>query len=348
MHSRPPSATAISARSPLVVGVVRGKREESTHRIHAVIARDDGSLVAWHGDPQRPTFPRSAVKAIQALALLESGAADRFGFTPAELALACSSHAGTPLHVETARSMLDKAGLEPGSLECGAHWPLEEASARALARVADEPSPLHNNCSGKHAGFLAVARHLGLDTTGYVAPDHPVQRHVTAALAEVCGVPLSAANRAIDGCSIPTYAIPLANLATGFARIGTGTSLSAGRQAASLRLRQAVADNPLLIAGPGRFDSRVTATCGPRVFLKSGAEGVLCAAIPQAGLGIALKVEDGALRGSEGAMAELLLKMLPAPTAEERALLDELRLPPMKNWQGTNVGFLGMTVASGP
>ena len=331
----------------MTVGVVRGKHAESTHQIHAVIARDDGSLVASYGDPQRQTFPRSAVKSIQALALLESGAADRFGFTPAELALACSSHAGTPLHVETARSMLDKAGFEPEALECGAHWPLEEGSARALARVADEPSPLHNNCSGKHAGFLAVARHLGLDPAGYVAPDHPVQQRVTATVAEVCGVPLSAANRATDGCSIPTYKIPLASLATGFARIGTGASLPAARQAAFERLRRAVTDNPLLIAGPGRFDSRVTATCGPRVFLKSGAEGVLCAAIPEAGLGIALKAEDGALRGSEVAMAELLLKLLPSPTAEERALLDELRLPHLKNWAGTNVGHLGMTVASG-
>jgi L-asparaginase II len=334
-------------RPPITVGVVRGKHAESTHAIHAVIARDDGSLVAWHGDPQRQTFPRSAVKSIQALALLESGAADRFGFTPTELALTCSSHAGTPLHEETARSMLAKAGLEPEALECGAHWPLDEPSARALARLGAEPGPLHNNCSGKHAGFLAVARHLGLDPTGYVSPDHPVQKRVTATLAEVCGVPLSAANRATDGCSIPTYKIPLASLATGFARIGTGRSLSANRQAAFERLRRAVAENPLLIAGPGRFDSRVAATCGTRVFLKSGAEGVLCAAIPAAGLGIALKAEDGALRGSEVAMAELLLKMLPAPTPEERALLNELRLPPLKNWRGTNVGHLGMTVASG-
>ena len=332
-------------RPPMTVGVVRGKHAESTHRVHAVIARDDGSLVAWHGDPQRRTFPRSTVKAIQALVLIESGAADRFGFTPAEFALACSSHAGTPLHVETARSMLTKAGLEPEALECGAHWPLEEESARALARVADEPSPLHNNCSGKHSGFLAVARHLGLDPAGYVAPDHPVQQRVTAALAEVCGVPLSAANRGTDGCSIPTYKIPLASLATGFARIGTGGGVAAGRREAFERLRWAVADNPLLLAGPGRFDSRVTATCGPRVFLKSGAEGVLCAAIPAAGLGIALKTEDGALRASEVAMAELLLKLLPDPTTEERALLDELRLPHLKNWAGTNVGHLGVAVA---
>lgn len=327
--------------------MLRGKQTESSHRIHAVIGRDDGSLVAWYGDPQRPTFPRSAVKSIQAIALLESGAADRFGFTPAELALACSSHSGTPLHVETARNMLAKAGLEPGALECGAHWPLEEASARALARSGAEPSALHNNCSGKHAGFLAVARHLGLDPTGYVAPDHRVQRLVTATLAEVFGMPLSAANRGTDGCSIPTYAVPLASLATAFARIGTGGQLSTSKHVACERLRRAVADHPLLVAGAGRFDTRVTVGFGTRIFLKSGAEGVLGAAIPEAGLGIALKTEDGSPRASEVAMAALLLAYLPAPTADERALLDDLRTPPVNNWRGQTVGGLAMHAESG-
>jgi L-asparaginase II len=346
MRSHPMPAAAVQGRPPLEVGVIRGKETESTHAIHAVIGRDDGSLVAWHGDPQRPTFPRSAVKSIQALSLLESGAADRFGFTPAELALACSSHSGTPLHVETARNMLTKAGLDPGALECGAHWPLDESSARALARSGAEPSALHNNCSGKHAGFLAVARHLGLDPTGYVGPDHPVQRLVTATLAEVLGVPLSARNRGTDGCSIPTYAVPLASLATAFARIGTGGQLSTSRHAACERLRRAVADHPLLIAGAGRFDTRVTAGCGRRVFLKSGAEGVLAAAVPEAGLGIALKTEDGSLRASEVAMAALLIEFLPAPTADERDLLSDLRVPPLKNWRGETVGWLAMKVTT--
>ena len=322
----------------LTVVVGRGAIPESFHAVHAVIARDDGSLVAYHGDPRRPTFPRSAVKSIQALPLLESGAADRFGFTSAELALACSSHSGTPLHVETARGMLAKADIDPDSLECGTHWPLDEASGRSLARAGFEPSVLHNNCSGKHSGFLATARHLGLDMAGYVEADHPLQARVTEAIAEVLGVPLSAANRGIDGCSIPTYCVPLDRLATAFARIGTGAFLRAGRSEAFGRLRGAVAANPLLIAGPGRFDSRVTATCGGRVFLKSGAEGVLCAAIPAAGLGIALKAEDGALRGVEMVMAAILLQYLPSPSPDERTLLEELRSPIVKNWRGTVVG----------
>ena len=331
---------------PLLVAAIRGKNEESTHLVHAVVARDDGSLVAAYGDPARKTFPRSAVKSIQALVLVESGAADAFGFTPAELALACSSHCGSPLHADTARGMLAKAGLDPAALECGAHWPSDDACARALARTA-EPTALHNNCSGKHAGFLAAARHLGIPTAGYVATDHPLQARVTAALAEVTGVRFSAADRGTDGCSIPTWRIPLSNLATAFARIGTGRGLPAGRGETFARLRAAVAANPLLLAGEGRFDTRVTEACGPRVFVKSGAEGVVCASVPAAGIGIALKAEDGALRAAEVAMAEMLLRHLPAPTPDERALLCDLHAPSLKNWNGTQVGFLAMRV-TGP
>lgn len=328
---------------PLFVAAIRGKHEESTHLVHAVVARDDGSVVAAHGDPARRRFPRSAVKAIQALVLVESGAADAFGFTPAELALACSSHTGSPLHADTARGMLAKAGLDPAALECGMHWPSDDACARALARVA-EPTALHNNCSGKHAGFLAAARHLGIPIAGYVSPDHPLQKRVTQALAEVTGSRFTAVDRATDGCAIPTWAIPLSDLATAFARIGTGRGLPAGRSAAFSRLRAAVAAHPLLLAGHGRFDTRVTEAFGARVFVKSGAEGVLCASLPEAGIGIAIKAEDGALRAAEVAMAELLLRHLPSISAEERALLCDLHAPALKNWNGTQVGFLAMQV----
>ena len=337
------TASAAIVSAPLIIGAIRGKHEESTHLVHAVVARDDGSLAAVHGDSGRKTFPRSAVKAIQALVLVESGAADAFGFTPAELALACSSHVGSPLHAETARGMLAKAGLDASALECGTHWPSDDACARALAGSA-EPSALHNNCSGKHAGFLAAARHLGIPTEGYVAADHPLQARVTEALAEVTGVRLSSADRATDGCSIPTYALPLGNLATAFARIGTGVGLPGARAEAFARLRAAVAAHPLLLAGQGRFDTRLTETCGARVFVKSGAEGVLCASVPSAGIGIAIKAEDGALRAAEVAMAEMLLRHLPSPTPEERALLDDLHAPALTNWNGTRVGFLAMKV----
>ena len=335
---------ATEASAPLVVAAIRGKHEESTHLVHAMVARDDGTLVAAHGDPGRRTFPRSAVKAIQALVLVESGAADAFGFTPAELALACSSHSGTPLHVDTARSMLAKAGLDAGALECGTHWPIDEPSARQLARDGGAPCPLHNNCSGKHAGFLAAARHLGIPTGGYVAADHPLQERVTGTLSDLVGCRLSAADRATDGCSIPTHAVPLARLAVAFARVGTGSGLPADRAGALARLRAAAASHPRLIAGPGRFDTRVMEACGERVFVKSGAEGVLCAALPDAGIGIAVKAEDGAHRAAEVAMADLLLRHLPSPSAEERTSLGDLHAPALSNWNGAMVGFLAVRV----
>ncbi len=330
-----------TATRPLEVVVHRGALEESCHRVHAVVAAADGGLVAAHGVAGRPTFARSAVKAIQALALVETGAADRFGFGPDHLALACSSHSGTPLHVATAAAMLAAAGLDEAALACGAHWPLHDPSARELARGSATPTALHNNCSGKHAGFLAVARHLGLPVAGYETPDHPVQQRVATALADLTGVALAATDRAIDGCSVPTFAVPLDRLAVAFARLGTGEGLSADRAGAAARLRAAVAAHPLLVAGPGRFDTRVIEAWGGRVFVKSGAEGVLCAALPEAGLGIAVKAEDGAQRASEVALASLLRAHLPGLSSADHALLADLAAPTVSNWRGIVTGGLG-------
>jgi len=331
-----------TATPPLDVVVRRGAVIESRHVVHAVVATSDGGIVVAHGHPDRPIFARSAVKAIQALALVETGAADRFGFGPEALALACSSHSGTPLHVATAAAMLAALGLDEAALACGPHWPLHDASARDLARHAASPSALHNNCSGKHAGFLAVARHLGLPVAGYEAPDHPVQQRVAAALADLTAIPLTAADRAIDGCSVPTFAIPLDRLAVAFARLGTGAGLPAERAHAAARLRAAVASHPLLVAGPGRFDTRVIEACGARAFVKTGAEGVLCAALPDAGLGVAVKADDGAHRASEVAMAHLLRAFLADLPGAADAVLADLAAPAISNWRGIVTGGIAV------
>lgn len=335
-----PRPAVVSTRLPLEVVVRRGNRAESSHLVHAVVADADGRPVACHGDPRRPTFARSAVKAIQALPLVETGAADRFGADTAELAIVCASHSGMRLHVDVVASLLAKLGLDEHALACGAHWPLHEPSGRDLAARGTVPCPLHNNCSGKHAGFLAVARHLGHPVVGYLDQEHPVQRLVTTALAETTGGGFSAADRATDGCSAPTVALPLERLAMAFARLGTGARMSRDRAAAAARLRGAVAAHPLLVAGPGRFDTRLIEAFGQRAFVKSGAEGVLCAAIPGTGVGIAVKAEDGAGRASEVALASLLLAHVPDLSAGERALLEELRSPALVNWVGTRVGDL--------
>ena len=243
---------------------MRGSAIESVHAGALAVVDADGALVASLGDIERPIFPRSAVKVLQALPLVASGAADRLGLTEDELALACASHGGEAVHAETAARMLAKAGLDVGSLECGAHWPYNEGAMRALAAAGREPTALNNNCSGKHAGFLclACALHGGQPdlrqyARGYVRPDHPVMREVGAALQAATGVDLASMPVGTDGCSIPTYAVPLRHLAHAFARVGTGVGLSPAHAQAARRLRAAVAAAPYMVAGGGRFDTRV-------------------------------------------------------------------------------------------
>ena len=333
--------------NPELVEVLRGGNVESFHRGAIAIVETDGTLRTAIGDIDRPVFPRSAVKVLQALPLVASGAADALGLLDAELALACASHGGEPLHAETAAAMLAKAGLDAGSLECGAHWPYHEPSMRALAAAGREPGPLHNNCSGKHAGFLCLACQLagpGVDlrqfVRGYVAPDHPVMREVTAAIEAATGAPLAAAPRGTDGCSIPTYAIPLRALALAFARVGSGVGLAPDHVRAAQRLRRAVAREPLLVAGHGRLDTRVMERLGERVFMKVGAEGMYCAALPQVGLGVAIKIDDGNnARAAEVAIAAVIEAHVALDDAE-RDFMRASSAPLLRNWRGIEVGAL--------
>ena len=305
--------------NPVLVEVTRDPRVESRHRAAIAVVDAAGRRRAAIGDVDEPIFPRSAVKALQALVLVESGAADRYGFGDAELALACAAHAGDPRHVETAARMLAAVGRGEADLECGPQWPLDREAANALVRAGEQPTALHNNCSGKHAGFIAAARHLGFDTKGYIAPDHPVQRQVTAVLAAMTGADLGPHVRGVDGCSIPAYAIPLANLAQAFARFVTGEGLSSSRNRAAITLRSACAKQPHMIAGKGRFCTMTTAQFGERVFVKVGGEGVFCAGFPDLGLGVALKCDDGAKRAAEAMMSAVTAAFVAMPGATRRA-----------------------------
>ena len=313
--------------------VLRGDRIESRHTGAFAVADPNGALVMSGGDSDRAIFPRSAIKALQALPLVASGAAERLGLTSAELALTCASHAGTPAHTETATRMLARVGRDATCLECGTHWPSSSTAARALAASGVEPSALHNNCSGKHAGFICAAIAAGRDPAGYVSPDHPTMRDVTASVAAVTGAALDRQVPATDGCSIPAYQIPLRALATGFARLGAARGLPAGFAAAADCLRQAVAANPDMLAGAGRFDTEVTSALGGAVFVKVGAEGVYCAALPGQGLGLALKCDDGNARAAEVAAASLIRQLVGA-----QEVLDRLAGPVLRNWNGIEVG----------
>jgi L-asparaginase II len=319
--------------NPVLVEVTRGPLVESRHRGAVAVVDAGGAVVLALGDIDAPVFPRSAVKALQALPLVESGAADRLGLGEAELALACASHSGEPVHVATAAAMLAKAGRDGGVLECGAHWPYEPAAARALAAEGGTPSALHNNCSGKHSGFVCLARARGEDPAGYIRPDHPTMRQVTAAVAEMTGCTLGERNRGTDGCSIPTYAVPLRALALAFARFATGQGLAPDRAAAAARLRAAVAAHPFMVGGTGRFDTELMEALGARVFAKGGAEGVHCAALPELGLGMAIKCDDGAGRASDLLTAALVARFL-----GEDAVPQTLLHPVLRNWNGIEVG----------
>ncbi len=321
---------------PVLVEVTRGARIESRHAGAAVVVDGQGSVVFSAGDVDQAVYPRSAVKALLALPLVETGAADRLGLTDAELALACSSHSGEIIHTEAAAAMLHKAGRDAACLECGAHWPSYDRAARALAASGQEPSALHNNCSGKHSGFICLACDSGTDPTGYISPDHPTMQAVTAALAETTGAVLDARNRATDGCSIPTYAIKLTSLALAFARFGTGLGFHADRAAAAKRLRAAVAGNPMMVAGTNRFDTKLMTALGARVFSKTGAEGVFCVALPELGLGLAVKCDDGAGRAAEVATAALIARLLP----DTEATIADMIRPVLHNWNGIEVGGL--------
>jgi L-asparaginase II len=323
--------------NPVLVEVTRGARVESRHRGAAAVVDADGGLVFAVGDVDQPIHPRSAVKALQALPLVESGAADRLGLTDAEIALACSSHSGETAHVAAARSMLGKAGRDEASLECGAHWPYYEGAARALVVAGRRPTALHNNCSGKHAGFICLACDRDENPAGYVKPNHPVMREVTAALADTTSTRLDDATPGVDGCSIPTYAIPLRALAQAFARFGTGTGLGPARAAAARRIRGAVAANPFMVAGTDRFDTKLMSALGARVFAKGGAEGVHCVAVPELGLGIAVKCEDGAARAADVATSALIARFL------GRSVPEALRRPVLRNWNGITVGTVRAT-----
>lgn len=325
--------------NPVVIETLRGALVESQHRGAVAVADADGTCVLALGDVGRPIYPRSAVKALQALVLIEAGAAERFALRNEELALACGSHGGEPDHVAAVVSMLARAGLDEGALLCGTHWPLHQPSALALSRSGGRATAVHNNCSGKHAGFLCAAAAMGCDPTTYVDHAHPVQQAVKAALEDLGGEQIPDAHRATDGCSVPTFAMSLAALARALARFGSGHGLSPERAGAARRLRAACAAYPWHVAGTGRFCTEVMTSLRERVFVKAGAEGVYCAALPEQGLGLALKIDDGATRAAEAAMAAVLARFLARDDAG-RVALDRFARPVLRNWNRSPVGAL--------
>jgi len=322
------------SRGPVVIEVTRGPVVESRHEGIAAVVKADGTVVESWGDIDAAILPRSANKPIQAMAFVESGAVERFGLGNEHIALACASHSGETRHVETVRAWLAKVGLSEADLECGTHAPRLQVSVEALARANVLPTPAFNNCSGKHSGFLTTAVQYGEPTRGYIEYDHPVQRRLREVMSDLCGVDANAFPHGTDGCGIPTLATPLRRLAQAMASMADPSGLSSKHADAAVRIRAAMSAEPFMVAGTGRFCTRINETLPGVAQVKTGAEGVFCGMLPTLDLGVAIKMWDGAARASEVAMAALLdhLGVLPAAKGEE------ILHPPVKNVVGLLVG----------
>ena len=296
----------MGANNELIVEVTRGNMVESRHRGHCVISDRTGKLAHTWGDSARVIYPRSAIKPLQALALIETGAANAFQIKATELALATASHSATKTHVDAISDWLNRIGLSPLDLECAGHNPLSRSADIELVQNKTAPSAIHNNCSGKHAGFLTTALHMGEKIKGYTSPIHPVQQRLLEILSVMGDVNLETMPRGIDGCGIPVIGMPLTALATALARMADPKDLNTTRAEAASQIISAMTDHPNLVAGPGRFDSLTIEQGNGVLVVKTGAEGVYAGILPELGLGVALKIDDGAKRAAEASMLAIL------------------------------------------
>lgn len=322
---------------PLQIEVTRGTLVESAHRAHAAVVDSGGSVLYAAGDPDRVTFLRSSAKPLQALAMVESGAAERFGFTDREIAVMCASHAGEPFHVAAVQSILRKIGLDEGALACGTHAPGHGPSAAALVRAGESPRKIHNNCSGKHASMLTICRHEGWQIEEYTAPVHPVQVRLRQVLAEMAGVAPDDVYVAVDGCNAPVFAIPLRHIARAFATLAKPAAVQPIREAAIQRISRAMRAHPEMVDGTGGFTTNLMRVAGENIVSKSGAEGLFCAGALSQGWGIAIKMEDGSARGHPILVPELLAA-LRVISADQSERLRELHAPGVLNTAGVTVG----------
>jgi L-asparaginase II len=289
-----------------LAAVTRGGLVESVHRGRLAIFDPRGGELEAVGDPEAYVYPRSSAKPFQALPLVLSGAADAFGLADEELAVACASHNAEGPHLAAVRSILEKAGLSEDDLQSGAHPPMYEPAAAELVREGEEPRPIHGNCSGKHAGMLAVCVHEGYETLGYRDPGHPLQRRILRLIAEVCCVEEDEVLVAGDNCGVPAFALPLRSFATGLARMATGAELPDGVADAAKRIRDAMRSHPFMVAGTGRLDTELMERTP--LLVKGGAEAVLAVGDP-AGWGMALKISDGSHRAVRPAALAALDRM---------------------------------------
>ncbi len=324
----------------ILANVIRGETVESIHRGHIVVIDGEGKTIASIGDPSTVTFFRSASKPFQAMPLITSGAADAFRFTDDEIAMACASHSGEKVHVEIVARMLQKIGLTESDLRCGVHPPSYTKEAERMLREGETSTQLHNNCSGKHAAMLALAKHIDADIKTYDSPDNRVQKRILRRVSDFTGVPEGEIAIGIDGCAAPNFAVPLTGMAKSFINLISPASFHPTVQSAVSRIVAASMKYPELIGGTGRLDTLVMQAAPGRVISKVGADGVwLCGVLPcdkwPTGLGVALKVEDGDDFRGRPVIAVEILRQLGVLGSDD---LTDLSPSMIKNRRGDIVG----------
>lgn len=310
------------------IEVFRGEFIESSHHIHVAVVDHEGKLLYSYGDPNRLTFPRSAMKPFQAVPLVETGTAKAFGYSAEEISVSCASHSGEPFHREAVMNILGRANLEESDLQCGLHVPKDKASYKQLLREGKELTPVFSNCSGKHSGMLATAVHMNEDIHTYPEIGHPIQQRILNVIEEVCQYPKQNIGLSVDGCGLPVHRIPLYNAALGFARLANpqGT-VSEPRASALETIRDAMMEYPEMVAGTKQFDTDVMRAFKGNIVSKLGAEGVQCIGIVDRGIGIAIKTEDGTERAAGVAAMEVLRQLGIGDETTDELLKDYIHAP---------------------
>jgi L-asparaginase II len=324
--------------NPVLVNSWRGEVIENRHRGAIAVCDPKGRVIHSWGDVEGLVYPRSAVKLLQALPLIESGAAGHFQLDTTELALACSSHGAESTHTEAVKRWLKRLELDEEALECGPTAPNHLATAQEMLKQQQAYGRIHNCCSGKHTSMLTISHYLGEETRGYIDREHPAQQRWFDALGEMADIDLRGLPWNRDGCGIPVIAMPLSAMATAFARVAVPDDLASARADAINRLGNAIATNPFMIAGSGRLGSEIIELSGRRTLVKSGADGVYVAALQQQGLGLALKIDDGNSQAAEVAILAIL-RHLGGLHSEELVQLDERCRTPISNTRGVVTGY---------
>jgi L-asparaginase II len=320
--------------------VYRGEYLESSHDVHIAVVNNEGKLLYSYGNPDRLTFPRSSMKPFQAVPLIETGAAEHFRYTPAELSLSCASHSGEQFHREAVLHILERIGLTEEALQCGTHIPRDIESYKQLLRDGKDLTPVFSNCSGKHSGMLATAAYMNEDVSSYREIYHPLQQRILEAIEEICSFPKEEIKLSVDGCGVPVHQLPLSHAALGFARLAKPNETLAPKRAAALgTIRNAMMQHPEMVGGTDRFDTDLMKIYDGRVVAKAGAEAVQCIGLVEEGIGIAIKVEDGAPRATSVAAMEVL-KQLGIGDQQIFEVLKDYVIAPVLNARNDTIGII--------